>query len=183
MSANARRWLLACVLFAGVLRAGPAAADADRLYQWKAADGSLHITESPPPPDAALVRVYEAVGSSPPPAAKAPAPPAAPTQEDDADPCSAHPSLVQAWLDATDERRRAEREIARLDADPVYASESECLMGSPTLGRCSFSSYSRDRALDRANERRELAEAKVERAEQAAARAGVPDRCLVEPEQ
>ena len=151
MSANARRWLLACVLFAGVLRAGPAAAGADRLYQWKAADGSLHITESPPPPDAALVRVYEAVGSSPPPAAKAPAPPAAPTQED--------------------------------DADPVYASESECLMGSPTLGRCSFSSYSRDRALDRANERRELAEAKVERAEQAAARAGVPDRCLVEPEQ
>jgi hypothetical protein len=181
VSANARRWLLACALAAAAACAGPAAADADRLYQWKAADGSLHITESPPPPDAALLRMYEAVATPAPPPGTPPAPPAAPLQEDDSDPCAAHPSLVQAWVDATEERSSAEREIARLDADPVYASDSECLLGSPSFGRCSFSTFSRDRALDRANERRELAEAKVERAEEAAARAGVPDRCLVEP--
>jgi hypothetical protein len=183
LSANARRWLLACALVAAAAGARSAAADADRLYQWKAADGSLHITESPPPADAALVKVYEAVATPSPPPGKPPAPPAAPLQDDDADPCGDHASLVQAWVDATAERRSAEREIARLEADPVYASDSECVLGSPSFGRCTFSTFSRDRALDRANERRELAEAKVERAEEAAARAGVPDRCLVEPGQ
>ena len=181
MSASARRWLLACALAAIAAGAGSAAADADRVYQWKAADGSLHITESPPPADAALLRVYEAVVTPPPPPGNPPASPAAPLQEDDTDPCGAHPSLVQAWLDATEEQHRAEREIARLDSDPVYASDSECVLGTPSFGRCTFTTFSRDRALDRANERRELAEAKVERAEEAAARAGVPDRCLVEP--
>ena len=181
MSARARRWLWICVLAAAAAGARVAAAEGERLYQWKGADGVVHITESPPPPDATLVRVYEAVPVPAPPSGAPPTPPAAPVQADDTDPCAAHPSLIQAWLDATDERRRAEREIARLDDDPVYASDSECMPGAPGLGRCTFSTWSRDRALDRANERKELAEAKVERAEEAAARAGVPDRCLVEP--
>ena len=181
MSANARRWLLVCVLAAAAAGAGRAAADGDRVYQWRAADGTLHITESPPPPDAALVRVYQAIATPAPPSGAPPAPPAAALQDDDSAPCYDHPTLVQAWLDATEERHSAERDIARLDSDPVYASDSECVLGSPSFGRCTFTTFSRDRALDRANERRELAQAKVERAEEAAARAGVPDRCLVEP--
>jgi hypothetical protein len=184
MSRRTCAWLLLSLLFA----ARPAAAgDGDQLYQWRAADGSLHITESLPPAGATLLRTYQAVDApaipAPPAAAPLAQPPAASTLDDDLDPCGAHPELIRAWVDAVTERAKAEHEIAWLDSDPTYASESLCVPGSTSFGRCTFQTYSRDRALDRANERRELAQAKVERAEEAAVRGHVPDRCLVEPGQ
>ena len=184
VSANACAWLLLSVLSTASLAA---ANDGDQLYQWRAADGSLHITESQPPAGATLLRTYQAVDApaipAPPTSAQPPQPPASSMLDDDLDPCERHPELIQAWVDAVTERKKAEHELAWLDSDPTYASESLCVPGSTSFGRCTFQTYSRDRALDRANERRELAQAKVERAEEAAVRGHVPDRCLVEPGQ
>ncbi|HTO69002.1 MAG TPA: hypothetical protein VMR31_04005 [Myxococcota bacterium] len=182
MSAHARRWL-ACLCLVGSAALGPARSlpAADRLYEWKAADGSLHITESAPPPDAVLVREYDAVATpaAQPAAPAVPPPPVRAAAPSDDDSCDAHAKLVKAWLDAALERQHWEHEITRLENDPVLASESSCTLSAL---HCGPSYFNRDVALDRARERRSQAEFRQSAAEDAARRAGVPDRCLVEPD-
>lgn len=109
----------------------------------------------------------------PPPALQAPA-------DADENPCARHADTVAAWRAAMHAVKAAEREIARLEAEPVMVSQGTCSDAAWATGRCRDSYYSRDRELERARDRLEDAQTRVREVEESARVGGVPDRCLVE---
>jgi hypothetical protein len=112
----------------------------------------------------------------PPPAVPAPAAPADP----DENPCARFATTVDAWRRATHKVEKAERAIARLDAEPVMVSRGTCSDAAWASGRCRDNYFDRDRELQLARDRLHDAKRRVMEIEDSARVAGVPDRCLVE---
>jgi len=177
LSARVRTRAALCLALA-LANSGPAAADS-RAYHWLDEQGNVHITATPPPDGARPVPP-----PAPPPALPTPPVPAAPTgappaaAEPEPDPCAQHAKEVSAWLAASRKVTGLEARIEEIEANPIQASTTEsCPRDSP----CFTEMYSRDQALRRANDDLAAAEAEVSDLEDAAHRAGVPDRCLVDP--
>ncbi|MFI5316837.1 MAG: hypothetical protein ACHQ6T_14145, partial [Myxococcota bacterium] len=108
-------------------------------------------------------------------------PPAAPAARVSANPCEPYRPWVDPWLDAKLALRSAEAAVERLEASPILGSRTGCSDSAIAAGRCSETWYSRDEALDRANEKRTLAEERLARAEESSRVAGVPMACLIDP--
>lgn len=186
----------ALCLALALANSGPAQADS-RANRWLDENGQVHITATPPPEGA---RPAPPLGAAPqsfgtqvevetetqpaareePPQAPAvpPVPPAVRAADRDEDPCAAHSAEIAAWLAAERKLPTLEAAIERIEADPVQASATETC---PRYSPCTYSSFTREEALRRANEELRQAEEKVADAEARAHQTGTPDRCLVDP--
>ena len=205
MSARVRTRAALCLALA-LANSGPAVADS-RVYRWLDDEGKVHITATPPP-DGALPAPAPERPTAPPaerdrfqvvpetgaasaapsapedaavPEAKPPAPSAPPAAAaPETDSCLKYEKEISAWLDARRKVTRLEAQIERIESNPVQASATE---SCPRYNSnpCHFEAYSRDEALRRANDDLSAAEDRVGDVEEAAHKAGVPDRCLVDP--
>jgi hypothetical protein len=186
----------ALCLALALANSGPALADS-KVYRWLDENGQVHMTATPPPegalpapPPAAApqsfgtqveVETETQPGAGEEPAAAPPAPavpPAARAVDRDEDPCAGHAAEIEAWLAAERQLPRLQAVIERIEADPVHASATE---SCPRYSPCTYSSFTREEELRRANEELRQAEEKVADAEARAHQSGTPDRCLVDP--
>ena len=198
MSTRVRIRAALCLALA-LANSGPALADS-RVYRWLDENGQVHITATPPPagaqpapPSAAAPQSYgtqvevepetqsaprEEPPAPPPVLPVPPVPPAARAADRDEDPCAGHAAEIEAWLAAERKLPPLQAAIERIEADPVQASATE---SCPRYSPCTYSSFTREEALRRANEELHQAEEKVADAEARAHQSGTPDRCLVDP--
>jgi len=194
----------ALCLALALANSGPALADT-RAYRWLDEEGNVHITATPPPDGARPapppvrpvpppvprdpVQVVPETGAgrptetepalSTPPAPRLPTPPVpAAAAVSDGDSCAKFETEISAWLDARRKVARVEAQIERIESNPVQATTSEVC---PRYSPCFQESYVRDEELRRANDELAAAEDRVGDLEEAAHKAGVPDRCLVDP--
>jgi len=197
LSARVRIRAALCLALA-LANSGPALADS-RVYRWLDDNGQVHITATPPPAGAKPAPAPAAPqsfgtqvevepetqpggGDEPPAAPPAPpappVPPAARAAVRDEDPCAGHEAEIAAWLAAERQLPRLQAVIEGIEADPVQASATE---SCPRYSPCTYTSFTREEELRRANEELRQAEEKVADAEARAHQMGTPDRCLVDP--
>ena len=166
------------------------------MYRWLDENGQVHADCTTPPPRALGPRrrarpppfgtqvevepetqpaAAEELPAAPP---VPPVPPAARAADRDEDPCAGHAAEIEAWLAAERQLPKLQAAIEQIEADPVQASATE---SCPHYGPCTYSSFTREKELRRANEELRQAEEKVADAEVRAHQSGTPDRCLVDP--